>query len=236
MGSKTSGSRLDVSGQRFGKLVAIKPAYSKPGRGVYWECQCDCGNTVVKALSSLKEGYSKTCGCYRKQFDLTGQQFGRVLVLHIDQEKTSDRYGVWWRCRCDCGREFTTKIDYLRSGNTKSCGCLKSKYQLPEKPLQGLTSHRLSHHPLYGVHSAMLGRCFNPKDQSFKYYGGRGITVCKEWKESFRAFFDWSMANGYRKGLCIDRHNNHGNYEPSNCRWTTQLVNNRNMRRMKRKP
>ena len=90
--------------------------------------------------------------------------------------------------------------------------------------------HHLTNHPLYSVWINMKGRCYNPNDKSFKDYGGRGIRVCDEWINNFIAFYEWSMTNGYKKNLSIDRIDVNGNYEPSNCRWATIDVQSNNKR------
>ena len=79
----------------------------------------------------------------------------------------------------------------------------------------------------------MKQRCSNPNHKSYHNYGGRGIIVCDEWKNNYQAFYDWSMNNGYKEGLSIDRINNNGNYEPSNCRWTDKITQNNNTRQNK---
>lgn len=76
----------------------------------------------------------------------------------------------------------------------------------------------------------MLQRCYNPNDHSYKHYGGRGISICEEWKSNFKAFYDWAIPNGWEKALEIDREDNNGNYEPDNCRWVTPKVNSNNKR------
>ena len=93
--------------------------------------------------------------------------------------------------------------------------------------------HNLRKHPLYPKYYDMLDRCYNENTQSYKYYGARGITVCQEWKEDFISFYNWSIENGWKNELSIDRVNNNGNYEPSNCRWTTDKQQNRNKRNTK---
>lgn len=92
-------------------------------------------------------------------------------------------------------------------------------------------SHGLSKNPLYNIHRSMLERCYNPVRRSYKNYGARGVSVCEEWLNSFQTFIDWGEANGYKKGLHLDRINNDGNYEPSNCRFVTPRENCRNTSR-----
>ncbi len=91
-------------------------------------------------------------------------------------------------------------------------------------------THGLYNTRLNNIWSGIKQRCYNPKCQAFMYYGKRGIIICDEWYSDFKAFYDWSMKNGYRQGLTIDRIDNNGNYEPSNCRWTTMAVQDRNKR------
>lgn len=91
--------------------------------------------------------------------------------------------------------------------------------------------HGMSHTPIYSVWGQMRRRCKSPKDKSYKRYGGRGIKVCDEWDRSFESFYEWSLANGYHKGLTIDRIDSNGDYVPSNCRWVTTAEQNRNYSR-----
>lgn len=148
--------------------------------------------------------------------DLTGQRFGRLTVLEF--VPTKDKYSHW-KCKCDCGNiTFVSGVN-LTSGGTTSCGCKKGHY-----------THGLSNTRLYKIWADMKKRCYNPNQIHFKDYGGRGIIVCVAWKDDFQAFYNWAMSNGYDDNLTIDRINNDGNYEPSNCRWADAKTQRRNMR------
>ena len=129
------------------------------------------------------------------------------------------------RFRCYCGNEFETTITCVRRGTTKSCGCYNRKCII-----ERATKHGLTKHPLHSIWVDMKKRCYNTNRRSYKNYGGRGIIVCDEWISDFKAFYNWATANGWQKGLHIDRIENDGDYEPSNCRCTTQAENNRNSR------
>lgn len=144
--------------------------------------------------------------------DLSGQRFGKLTVLSFDSVK---RGRAHFKCICDCGTECVKMGWLLSSGKTRSCGCLAVNNT-------DQTTHGLSKTHLYGVWRTMKSRCYNPKSQHYKNYGARGIEVCDEWKNDFMAFHAWAMENGYKEGLTIDRISVNGNYEPSNCRWTTQ--------------
>ena len=125
--------------------------------------------------------------------------------------------------RCSCGEEFKARLSDVKRGSTKSCGC----YQR-QRTVETSTTHGLKKHPLYRVWTEMKRRCYDKKRMCYKYYGGRGITVCDGWISDFGAFYDWAINNGYEEWLTLDRTNNDGNYKPSNCRFVTQAVNNQN--------
>lgn len=153
-----------------------------------------------------------------KIIDLTGQRFGNLMVLEFAQYDKYNRAS--WSCLCECGNNVVVASNNLRRGLTQSCGCMRNK-----RTSERFRKHGMHGSSLYKRWKSMKERCsdiHNPR------YGGRGITVCDEWKNDFQAFYDWSMANGYSEKLQLDRINNDGNYEPTNCRWVTPKANSEN--------
>lgn len=155
--------------------------------------------------------------------DLTGQKFGRLTVLERSESNKDGR--AQWLCLCECG-EIKVKLGkLLLNGHCKSCGC--GEY---ENRVNNITSHKLSNTRLYNIWCAMKQRCYYSKHKDYHNYGGRGITVCEEWKNDFKSFYDWSITHGYADNLTIDRMDVNGNYEPNNCRWATAKEQRLNQR------
>lgn len=162
-----------------------------------------------------------------KLIDLTGQRFGRLVVLGIDSKYIAPcgKRDAKWRCQCDCGKETTVIGRNLLSGRTRSCGCLHRELLSERDTVHGERFTRL-----YRIWSGMKSRCYIPSSTSYPWYGARGIAVCAEWKNSFVSFKNWAMSHGYQDDLTIDRINVDGNYEPDNCRWVTAEEQQHNKR------
>jgi len=115
-------ARIDITNQRFGKLTAIAPAgHSKHG-DVLWLCKCDCGNQKQATTASLRKGNVKSCGCLNQRPSIAGQRFGRLTAI---ENHKNDKNETRWRCLCDCGKEVSVYKNNLKSGKTRSCGCIR---------------------------------------------------------------------------------------------------------------
>lgn len=160
--------------------------------------------------------------------DLTGQRFGRLTVIERAENNKAGR--ARWLCRCDCGKYITVTGVDLRTGNTKSCSCLKTARLIKQS-----TTHGESKTRLFQIWCNMRNRCYNPNVTRYDDYGGRGITVCDEWLHDFTAFRNWALSSGYSDELTLDRIDNDKGYSPDNCRWATWHEQRMNQRRMAKK-
>lgn len=128
-------------------------------------------------------------------------------------------------CWCDCGRTKKTLVKFFKAGNVTNCGNVNCKIT---SLTHGFTKKNTKRHPLYGVWSVMKSRCYAKSNAKYPRYGARGITMCDEWLNDFKVFFEWAITNGWEIGLKIDRINNNGNYEPQNCRFVNNKISSEN--------
>ena len=159
---------------------------------------------------------------------ITGQRYGRLVVI---ERAGSDREGKsLWRFKCDCGNETTITAKSAKSGNTTSCGCRRRETlkELPIRSYKHGNNRRGQRASEYTIWSSMKSRCHNPNDNDFYLYGARGIAVCDRWQQFENFYADMGPRP---PALTLDRINNDGNYEPSNCRWATAKEQRHNRRR-----
>lgn len=161
---------------------------------------------------------------------IEGKTFGRLTVIRrVGSKKGNRQSRALWLCTCECGGEKVVSTRDLTSGHVRSCGCLLDESR--RMPKLGQRYNNLnteiteSHRHLRSIWKGIIQRCLNPNHPEYGRYGGRGITVCKEWIGNSRSFIKWGLENGYEIGLSVDRVDNDGNYEPSNCTFISRSEN-----------
>lgn len=185
-------------------------------------CRCECGTEKWINIFNLKRGDVKSCGCLKKERmkdiakqrftgktssnfqDYTGKKIGLCTVIRRVIKESPD---TCWLLKCECGTEFEVTLSTLRRSTYEKCRC-------------GFPTH-----PLKATLQKMIDRCVNINCRYGKWYIQKGISVCNEWLKFPIKFIEWSIKNGWKKGLTIDRIDSNGNYEPSNCQWITREEN-----------
>lgn len=217
-----------VLGEVFENLTVIKDlGVTNKNRDVL--CSCTCGGEIVTKMNRLRNGKIISCGCLPRKGRKTavGQKYGRWTLL--EEVTRYDKDGIkilYWKCLCDCGNIKEVSSGGLLWGDSQSCGCLNR-----ENTRKRATKHNMSKSSEYGRWTAMKERCLNSENPHYKNYGGRGITVCDRWLESFENFY--ANMGECPEGMSLDRIDVNGNYCPENCRWTDRGEQNYNTRKHK---
>lgn len=222
------------------------------------QLKCKCGNIFEVTFGAFQYKNKTQCNeCSHKnkhRIDLTNSIYGMLKVLGRDGNKKD---GIYWVCKCECDNlvSFKTKELTRKNSPKRDCGCVENlrsncradgcndksyargycnkhyrqimRWGMLRFDLEN-QQHGKSYHRVYRIYWHMKTRCCNLNNKDYKNYGERGIEICDEWLNDFMTFYEWAMNNGYSDELTIDRINNDGNYEPTNCRWATVKEQNKN--------
>lgn len=205
--------------------LTVEDFLSSPDKESWWKCRCKCGRVIIAHREELVGNQIKSCGCMRKK-NILYKTFGRLFVVefsHSDGEKT------YWKCLCICGKSIITTGNSLRNGSTKSCGCYRLDQLVKAVTFNGFSSKNCTKDQIRfrNIWNNMKQRCFNPKNDNYPNYGGRGVTVCSRWLE-FKNFVEdlWESYLKHVKEFGVENTTlGHqvvdGNYKLSNVKWET---------------
>lgn len=228
-------ARLDLFGQKFGLLtvtnhgISIKSAF-------HYDCQCDCGNTILMSSQRLRKETEINCGCVQtqKRNKVIGKAFGRWTVTSEKETRSSPAGNVstYYVCECSCGNKKWVSLSNLNNGTSTSCGCWKIEATKLSNTSHGharRSGRTKKEEVLYRTWNHIKARCYNPSSPDFKLYGGQGVTMSNEWLDNFGTFWI-DVGPTWKQGSSLQRYPNpFGNFDRDNWRWATQkeLENNR---------
>lgn len=234
---------IDLTGKEYDNFKVLRLGNGRTTNGgqhiITWVCKCICGKEFEVDGSKIRDGRVYSCGCLRyanrERFydNLVGNKYGRLTVVRRLKPEEVETRQYNWLCQCECGNYIKASANKLKTGHTRSCGCLKKEFSIGD----ATRTHGMRNTRLYNIYASMKRRCSDPNCESYKYYGAKGVSVCNEWlgKHGFEHFYEWAVSAGYDPTkhwteMTIDRIDPYGNYCPQNCRWTdsrTQSLNKR---------
>jgi hypothetical protein len=211
-------------GETFGELVIVKQANKPSNSGKIYECLCSCGEVSEVTATLLISGQTKSCGCRGKTRLQIGEKFGMLYVEAFSKTVSSS---VIWLCKCDCGGYIEKSTKFLRGSKNLNCGC----HPKAKKSGDSAKTHGMSGTATYRTWYNMMNRCYKENNTDYHHYGGRGITVCDRWLESFENFYEDMGTKP--KGMSLERLQLDLGYSSDNCTWANETTQNYHQRKRK---
>jgi len=224
----------NLIGKRFNRLVVLgKSQRLSPKESIKWDCICDCGNRTIVRTDKLIQNKTKSCGCFNLEVNCLDSLEDIISKMPVDSkltplyrlseivDKTHRDYRKIY-CECECGNIKAIAARCLINGSSVSCGC-HSKGLL----IKRITKYINNNPHIYSVYRSMIARCYTTTKSGYKNYYQKGVKVCDEWKNDYQKFLDWCLANGWAKGLQLDK-DIKGNgllYSPETCCFVTARDN-----------